>query len=129
MSKNSLSLSEQEEDGIVVEDDNEFEHFSDAEEFEGYGSDSPQAENTQKTEPKLTIAKVPPIHFRKNWDSYWLEMLIISGLFAYFSNYFVGKNKNTKIANNWLQSHISLLEEQFALVSILISNFYFKKDL
>jgi hypothetical protein len=105
---------EQEDDGIVIEDENEFEHFSDQEEFEGYGSDTPQVEKTEP--PKLTIAKVPPIHFRKNWDAYWLEMLIVSGLFAYFSNYFVGKNKNSKIANNWLQSHISLLEEQFALV-------------
>lgn len=96
-----------------MEEDNEFEHFSDQEEFEGYGNEG----NEKTAEPKiktLNIAKVP--QFRKNWDAYWLEMLIISGLFAYFSNYFVGKNKNQKLANNWLASHISLLEEQFSLV-------------
>lgn len=52
-------------DGIVEEEDSEFEHFSDEEEFEGFSrSDAPTPPVDQKTgEPKLTMAKVP-LHFR-----------------------------------------------------------------
>lgn len=52
-------------DGIVEEEDSEFEHFSDEEEFEGFSrSDAPTPPVDQKTgEPKLTMANVP-LHFR-----------------------------------------------------------------
>lgn len=53
---------------------------------------------------------------RATWDSYWMEMLMIAGLTAYFANYIVGKNKNSKLANMWLSTHKSLLDENFALV-------------
>lgn len=108
---------------IVEEEDNEFEHFQDEEEFEGFSegkeSSGPAAtasQTDQKTgEPKITMAKVP-LHFRTHWDSYWMEMIMIAGLLAYFANYFVGKSKNVKLANLWLQTHKTLLEDNFAVV-------------
>uniref|UniRef100_U5EJN1 PAT complex subunit CCDC47 n=1 Tax=Corethrella appendiculata TaxID=1370023 RepID=U5EJN1_9DIPT len=108
---------------LVEEEDNEFEHFQDEEEFENFlGSniepeiDIKLSDTKQKTvEPKLTMAKVP-IHFRTHWDSYWMEILMLFGLLAYFTNYLYGKKKNSTIANLWLNTHKTLLEENFALV-------------
>lgn len=108
-------------DAIVEDDDdNEFEHFQDEEEFEGFDvSDSKEnvggTTNEKIGEPKLTMAKVP-IHFRTHWDSYSMEMLMLAGLTIYFANFFLGKNKNSKLANLWLNTHRSLLEENFILV-------------
>lgn len=52
------------DDGIVEEEDNEFEHFKDEEEFEGFAKGEQGVPVDQKTgEPKLTMAKVP-LHFR-----------------------------------------------------------------
>uniref|UniRef100_A0A182MVL3 PAT complex subunit CCDC47 n=1 Tax=Anopheles culicifacies TaxID=139723 RepID=A0A182MVL3_9DIPT len=110
------------DDGIVEDEDSEFEHFQDEEEFEGFAStigdhdDLRQGEPVGKhAEPKLTIPKVP-IHFRTHWDSYWMEMLMLAGLMAYFANYLVGNKKNSAIANQWLSMHRTLLEDNFALV-------------
>lgn len=119
---------EDDDDGVVETEDSElFEGFDD-EEFEGFVSE-PDADDSdiplgrtggvdpvkKGGEPKITVAKVP-IHFRDNWDSYWIEMLMLVGLFAYFSNYIVGRSRNSKIANTWLTQHRSLLEENFVLV-------------
>lgn len=41
---------------------------------------------------------------------------MITGLLAYFSNYFVGRAKNSKIANLWLDTHKSFLEDNFVLI-------------
>lgn len=96
-------------------DDGLVEDEFDQDEFEGFGgSDSENQEPLDKKEPKLTMAKVP-IHFR-NWDSFYIEMLFLAGLVVYFVNYALGKNKNIKIANSWLQAHKTFLEDQFALV-------------
>ncbi|XP_053677801.1 PAT complex subunit CCDC47 [Anopheles nili] len=111
------------DDGIVEDEDSEFEHFQDEEEFEGFAGtigdqeDLRQGDTAGKhtAEPKLTIPKVP-IHFRTHWDSYWMEMLMLAGLMAYFANYLVGNKKNSAIANQWLSIHRSLLEDNFALV-------------
>lgn len=96
---------------VDVEVDPDFEHFQDADEFEGIE----EKEEKPMMEPKITIAKVP-LNLRHNWDSYYLEILMISGLLAYFVNFGLGRNKNSKIANAWLQTHRQLLEENFALV-------------
>ncbi|GJQ79973.1 hypothetical protein Trydic_g9450 [Trypoxylus dichotomus] len=97
---------------IMIEDDSEFEHFQDTEEFEGFADTK---DEKLDIEPKITITTVP-IHFRANWDSYWLEILMITGLVVYFVNFATGKNKNTKIANAWFQTHRTLLEDNFSLV-------------
>lgn len=45
-----------------------------------------------------------------------MEMIMIAGLLTYFANYFVGRNKNSKLANLWLSTHRSLLEDNFVLI-------------
>lgn len=100
---------------MIIEEDEEFEHFQDPEEFEGFSDGGGGKDEKPATEPKITITKVP-IHFRANWDSYWLEILMVAGLVIYFLNFVTGRSKNTQIANAWLNSHRSLLEENFSLV-------------
>ncbi|KAJ1522386.1 hypothetical protein ONE63_002674 [Megalurothrips usitatus] len=109
---------EDEEDTIVEEeDDNEFEHFHDEEEFEGF--DTERVVNVEKADekevPKITITKVP-LHLRTNWDSFYMEMLMLAGLAVYFINFFTGKSKNQRIANAWFSTHRQLLEDNFTLV-------------
>lgn len=103
---------DEDQDMVIEEDDSEFEHFQDTEEFEGF---SDGKDEKLPTEPKITITKVP-IRFQAEWDSYWLEILMISGLVVYFINFVMGKRKNSQLANAWLQSHKQLLEENFSLV-------------
>ncbi|XP_055713303.1 PAT complex subunit CCDC47 [Phlebotomus papatasi] len=117
-----IDVDDGEDEAVVEDEDSEFEHFHDEEEFEGFagqagdqGAEGGAPLEQQKGEPKLTMAKVP-MHFRTHWDSYWMEMIMIAGLFAYFANFFMGKSKNTKLANLWLSTHRSLLEENFVLV-------------
>jgi len=44
---------------------------------------------------------------------------MIAGLVVYALNFFTGKSKNNKLANSWLSSHRTLLEENFSLVGML----------
>lgn len=39
---------------------------------------------------------------------------MIAGILAYFGNYLIGRNQNSKLASLWLQTHRSILEENFA---------------
>lgn len=107
-----------EDDGVVEDDDNEFEHFKDEEEFEGFDQsemkDTPDPKGP-KTEPKLTVAKLP-LHFRTHWDSFWMEMLLLAGLTTYFANFFMGRSKNSRLANLWFTTHKQLLDDNFVLV-------------
>lgn len=52
------------DDGLVEDEDNEFDHFADEEEFEGFNKDTstPPVFDQKTGEPKLTVAKVP-LHF------------------------------------------------------------------
>ncbi|KAL3273432.1 hypothetical protein HHI36_014876 [Cryptolaemus montrouzieri] len=111
--KPTAFLSDDDLEIVVDNDDSEFEHFHDVEEFEGF--EEAKEEKLAPSEPKITITNVP-IHLRANWDSYWLEILMIAGLVVYFVNFAMGKSKNSKIANVWLQTHRSLLEDNFSLV-------------
>ncbi|XP_053653230.1 PAT complex subunit CCDC47 [Cherax quadricarinatus] len=108
-----------EEEAVVEDEDenDEFSHFHDEEEFIGFDSERPQGTRVPKSqeEPKITIANVP-LHLRSNWDSFYLEMLMIAGLVVYFINFIVGKSKNQKLANAWYNSHKNLLEQNFALI-------------
>lgn len=45
-----------------------------------------------------------------------MEMIMLTGLLAYFANYLVGRTKNSKLAGLWLSTHRQLLEENFVLV-------------
>lgn len=120
-SNDFAEIDDTDDDEAVVEDEeNDFEHFQDEEEFEGFPSttsdhDEIKISDARKSEPKLTMAKVP-MHFRTHWDSYWMEMLMLAGLLAYFANYLFGNRKNSSIANLWLSTHKSLLEDNFVLI-------------
>ncbi|XP_053610554.1 PAT complex subunit CCDC47 isoform X2 [Plodia interpunctella] len=94
------------------EEDNEFEHFQDPEEFEGL----PESTTPRSSEqPKITISKVP-ITVRPRWDAYWLEGTLCCLLAAYALAYAVGRAKNTSIATNFLKLHKPLLDDNFTLV-------------
>ncbi|CAG5033408.1 unnamed protein product [Parnassius apollo] len=100
------------EDELLVEDeDNEFEHFQDPEEFEGFQDSAPRSSE----QPKITISKVP-ITVRPRWDAYWLEGILCCALAAYALVYAVGRAKNTSIAINFLKLHKPLLDDNFTLV-------------
>lgn len=45
-----------------------------------------------------------------------MELIMLAGLLAYFANYFVGRSKNAKLANQWLSTHMQLLEDNFVLI-------------
>lgn len=53
-----------------------------------------------------------------------MEILMVTGLLAYIMNYIIGKNKNSRLAHTWFNSHRELLESNFALVgeSFQLSN-------
>lgn len=61
---NGFASEDAEDDGVVEDEDSEFDHFTDEEEFEGFNKDSSTPPVFEKAgEPKLTVAKVP-LHFR-----------------------------------------------------------------
>jgi hypothetical protein len=108
----------EEEDAIVEdEDDEEFMHLSDDEEFEGFDPDaSPQTgKGGSEKPPDLKFTKVP-LHLRTNWDSFYMEMLMLAGLGVYFLNFLAGKSKNNRLAQAWLAAHKELLESNFSIV-------------
>jgi len=57
-----------------------------------------------------------PIHLHTNWDSFYMEMLMLGGLAAYLLNFLAGKNKNSRMAQSWLAAHRQLLEENFSVI-------------
>lgn len=116
----------EEEDEAIVEneDGDEFSHLTDEEEFIGYtgegvggggSSRSHQARKDATKEPKITIANVP-LHLRSNWDSFYLELLLLAGLLIYFTNFSFGRTKNARLATAWYDAHKPFLLQQFALV-------------
>lgn len=61
---NGFASEDNEDDAVVEDEDSEFDHFEDEEEFEGFNKDSstPPVFDQKTGEPKLTVAKVP-LHF------------------------------------------------------------------
>ncbi|KAL4221916.1 Coiled-coil domain-containing protein 47 [Mactra antiquata] len=105
---------EDDDEGTVETEDDEFDHFADDDEFEGFDKDTRTGKG-KSVEPDLKIAKVP-IHLRTNWDSFYLEMLMLAGLGVYFLNFLAGKTKNSKLAQAWFSCHKQMLEENFTIV-------------
>lgn len=63
--QNEFQNADNDEDGLVEDEDSEFDHFADEEEFEGFnkgGESAPPVFDQKTGEPKLTVAKVP-LHF------------------------------------------------------------------
>lgn len=115
-SKNDMELDlVSEEDDIQIEDEDiDFDHFQDDEEFEGL--DGPSKKSDKTDEPStLTITKVP-LHLRARWDSFYLEILMITGLVVYFINYIIGRSKNSRVAESWLNENRQILEDNFSLI-------------
>jgi len=112
-------LIQEDEDEAMVEEEDENDEFNQYEDDDEFilpvdNEKSPGSKKNQK-ETKLHIVPVPP-HLRSNWDSFYLEMLMVAGLVVYFINFIVGKSKNQKLATAWYSSHMSLLDQNFALV-------------
>eukprot|EP00069_Balaena_mysticetus_P004993 bmy_17561T0 len=97
---------------MFVEGDTESEPYDD-EEFEGY-EDKPDTSSSKNKDP-ITIVDVPA-HLQNSWESYYLEILMVTGLLAYIMNYIIGKNKNSRLAQAWFNTHRELLESNFTLV-------------
>lgn len=110
-----MEMEGEEEDGVVEDDEDEFEHLQDEEEFEGFDREKPLKTKGQERPPDLKITSVPH-HLRTNWDSFYLEMLMLGGLGVYLVNFLAGKAKNSKLATAWLSAHKALLEENFSIV-------------
>ncbi|XP_030077431.1 PAT complex subunit CCDC47 [Microcaecilia unicolor] len=100
------------EDADIQDDDAESEPYDD-EEFEGY-DDKPDTMPSKSKDP-ITIVDVPA-HLQNSWESYYMEILMVTGLLAYIMNYIIGKNKNSRLAQTWFNTHRELLESNFALV-------------
>ncbi|KFO18062.1 Coiled-coil domain-containing protein 47 [Fukomys damarensis] len=100
------------EDADTQEGDTESEPYDD-EEFEGY-EDKPDTSSSKNKDP-ITIVDVPA-HLQNSWESYYLEILMVTGLLAYIMNYIIGKNKNSRLAQAWFNTHRELLENNFTLV-------------
>ncbi|XP_051894892.1 PAT complex subunit CCDC47 [Pristis pectinata] len=103
-----------EDPDIVGEGDAEGEPFDD-EEFEGYEeADRPSS----RSKDPIKIVNVPH-HLQNSWESYYMEILMVTGLLAYIMNYIIGKNKNNRLAAAWFNSHKELLEGNFSLVGMM----------
>ncbi|KAF2985095.1 hypothetical protein EK904_000364 [Melospiza melodia maxima] len=100
------------DDADTQEGDTESEPYDD-EEFEGY-EEKPDASHSKSKDP-ITIVNVPA-HLQNSWESYYMEILMVTGLLAYIMNYIIGKNKNNRLAHAWFNTHRELLESNFALV-------------
>ncbi|XP_031568494.1 coiled-coil domain-containing protein 47-like isoform X2 [Actinia tenebrosa] len=110
---------DKDDDDATVEPDEpegeeEFDHFTDEEEFEGYNKDK-GAKGKPGPQPDLKIEKVP-LHLRANWEGFYAEILTLAGLVAYALNFFAGRNKNSKLATAWFKSNKELLENNFHIV-------------
>jgi len=92
----------------------EFDPFTDEEEFEGYNKDK-LSSKVKLPSPGLHITKVP-VHLRAGWQAFYLELLTLVGIFVYAANFFTGKNKNSKLATSWFKAHKPVLEQHFSIV-------------
>jgi len=115
--KNNINKDSDESESMVEdeEDDEEFENVSEFDENVDGKQSSDRSQRDQSKKPDLKITSVP-LHLRSNWESYYLEFLMIAGLIVYFINFITGRNKNHKMANTWFEVHKELLYSNFALV-------------
>ncbi|KAK6473026.1 coiled-coil domain-containing protein 47 isoform X1 [Huso huso] len=112
---------EDDEDEATVEVEDNQEDFEDSEtpDEDIYKYDAEEFEGFEKSNPSfndpINILTVPS-HLQNTWESYYMEILMVTGLLAYIMNYIIGKNKNSRLAQAWYNSHKELLESNFALV-------------
>lgn len=109
--ENQEPIAEEEQD--TTEEQDEFDPFTDEEEFEGYNKD--KTVKTKIPSSGLKITKVP-VHLRAGWQAFYLEILTLVGILVYAANFFTGKNKNSNLATSWFKAHKPLLEQHFSIV-------------
>lgn len=111
-------------------DAEEFEHFIDEEEFEGFEASStktPAATSSKQSsgankqaadsKPSLKIADVPQhLMSNGNWQNYVYEIVMLVVIAIYLANFLYGKSKNYRLVQAWYDSHRELLERNFSLV-------------
>ena len=114
MSKDAI-VNEDAEEEVTVEDEDEFDYLQDEDEFENFDKHATVKGKGSEKPPELKITKVP-LHLRTNWDSFYLEMVMLAGLGVYLLNFLTGKSKNGRLAQAWFNSHKELLEANFAIV-------------
>ncbi|CAI2197084.1 19748_t:CDS:10, partial [Funneliformis geosporum] len=90
--------------------------------------DEEELVNSQEPEePVLEIFKEPvlepksivvPTLVRPNFEisEFYREMFMVICLIVYLINYFIGKQINENIARKWMETHISMFKDNFALV-------------
>ncbi len=109
----------------------EFEHFVDEEEFEGFETSTKSNNNNNninkpastgkqpsKSEmPSLKIADVP-MHLMSNgnWQNYVYEIVMLVVIGIYLINFLYGKSKNYRLVTAWYNSHREILERNFSVV-------------
>ncbi|XP_061761523.1 PAT complex subunit CCDC47 [Nerophis ophidion] len=110
----TVELEDDGQDGFEDSDTQDQDMYSkyDQEEFEGIGD----MEKTGHPMNDPLIIHTVPAHLQNSWESYYMEILMVTGLLAYIMNYIIGKNKNSRLAQAWFNSHRELLESNFALV-------------
>ncbi|KAK7938736.1 hypothetical protein WMY93_002062 [Mugilogobius chulae] len=111
-SQSERETGEGEEEREREEKDQDLYSKYDQEEFEGIGD----MEKTGHSMKDPLIIHTVPAHLQNSWESYYMEILMVTGLLAYIMNYIIGKNKNSRLAHAWFNSHRELLESNFALV-------------
>uniref|UniRef100_A0A8C1L6U0 PAT complex subunit CCDC47 n=1 Tax=Cyprinus carpio TaxID=7962 RepID=A0A8C1L6U0_CYPCA len=103
---------EDDEDEATVENEDGQDEFEDA---DAQDQDMYSKYDNEEFEGTNSIKNVPA-HLQNSWESYYMEILMVTGLLAYIMNYIIGKNKNSRLAQAWFNSHRELLESNFALV-------------
>ncbi|XP_033106192.1 coiled-coil domain-containing protein 47-like [Anneissia japonica] len=109
---------EEETNEQAVQEDTEFQTRDNIEDEE---FDEDEFENIDQPlkgamkDEGLKIKEVP-LHFRTNWDSYYLEFIMIAGVLSYVLNYLTGKSKNNKLATAWFKVHREILDKNFSIV-------------
>ncbi|RGB38048.1 hypothetical protein C1646_756203 [Rhizophagus diaphanus] len=84
-------------------------------------SPEPEKESYQEVpEPKPLY--VPPSRPKFELSEFRREIFMICCIVAYLINYLIGKEKNEKVAKKWMETHISLFKDNFALVGFANDN-------
>uniref|UniRef100_A0A671YAP0 PAT complex subunit CCDC47 n=1 Tax=Sparus aurata TaxID=8175 RepID=A0A671YAP0_SPAAU len=111
-SQSSQPEEDEDEDEATVELEDGQDGFEDSETISLSYFNLP---NINSVNGLINPVLVPP-HLQNSWESYYMEILMVTGLLAYIMNYIIGKNKNSRLAQSWFSSHRELLESNFALV-------------
>jgi len=117
---------DEEEDGVIEDDDSEVKDPKDFDSFEDFGDeqiiDAQGNENIKgrtfkekrKAKNDIKIKQIDiPSHLRNNWRKFYIEGFLIIFIIWYIVNYFLGKKMNEDIRNNWMNENIEFLKSQF----------------